>query len=177
MCGRFGTYWKPRTDIAEVREGLEALVRRYDRNRDYAAELLKADEEYGALLEPWFNGGTFREVAFLMLEERQQDIQGVRSVFRVALSATLKAVAAQDRGWGCIADNVLPKDEQVARRRHALARFGRNCAVLLRDIESARSGMAGDALNFMGNAEVAQQCQARGFSQGEGRHRGGVSIL
>ena len=146
----------PRTNIAGVREVLKELVRRYDEDEAYARELLKADGEYGALLEPWFNRETFGEVAYLILEERQQGVQGVRSAFRVALSATLKAVAAQDKGWGCIADNVLPKPEQVAKRRHALARFARNVAVLLREIEAARSRMGRDALEFLEGAEVSQ---------------------
>ena len=146
----------PRTNIAEVRDVMDEVVRRYDTRGAYAAELLRADGEYGALLEPWFNRETFEEVAFLILEERQQNVRGVRSAFRVALSATLKAVAAQDKGWGCIADNVLPKPEQVAKTRHALARFGRNSGLLLREVESARSSLGRDALDLLETAEVPQ---------------------
>ena len=145
-----------RTDIEVVRDALEAVRGRYDEEQRYVAELLKVDEEHGVLLQDWFNGDTFNEVAFLVLEERRQEAVAVRSAVRVALSATLKAVAAQDKGWGCIADNVRPKQQQLARKRQALTRFGRNGALLLREIEEARGCMGKRALEFVGNVEVSE---------------------
>ena len=130
-----------RTDIAAVRRSLEEVRGRYDRARGYVAELLKVDEEYGGLLQHWFNEDTFNEVSFLILEERQQEVGVVRAAIRVALSATLKAVAAQDKGWGCIADNVRPKAEQLGKVRQALNRFVRNGTVLLREIEAVRANL------------------------------------
>ncbi len=144
-----------RTDIATVRRSLEEVRGRYDGGRGYVAEFLEVDEEYGGLLQRWFNEDTFNEVAFLILEERRQDDGVVRAAIRVALSATLKAVAAQDKGWGCIADNVRPKAEQLGKTRHAVSRFARNGAVLLREIEAARSCMGEEALDFVGSVEIA----------------------
>ena len=143
-----------RTDIAAVRCALEKLRGRYDVGQGYVAELLKVDEEYGGLLQHWFNEDTFNEVAFLILEERRQQVEVVRAAIRVALSATLKAVAAQDKGWGCIADNVRPKAEQLGKTRHALSRFARNSTVLLREIEAARCSMGEEALDFVGSVEI-----------------------
>ncbi len=46
----------------------------------------------------------------------------------------LYTVCAQDEGWGCIADNVLPKGAQLKKRRPGLERFRRNINLLLRDL-------------------------------------------
>ena len=143
-----------RTDIAAVRRSLEEMRGRYDGARGYAAELLKVDEEYAGLLQFWFNRDTFNEVSFLILEERRLEAGAVHAATRVALSATLKAVAAQDKGWGCIADNVRPKAEQLGKTRHALSRFARNGALLLREIEAARSSMGEETLDFVGSVEI-----------------------
>ena len=124
-----------RTDIESVRGALEELRHRYDSGGRHVAKLLKMDEEYGGLLREWFHEDTFKEIAFLILEERQHEAGAIGAAFRVALSATLKAVAAQDRGWGCIADNMLPKAAQLKKARSALGRFRRNCTLLLRRLK------------------------------------------
>ena len=154
-----------RTDIGEVRGALEELRHRYDGGGRYIAKLLKMDEEYGGLLREWFNEDTFKEIAFLILEERQHEAGAIRAALRVALSATLKAVGAQDRGWGCIADNMRPKAGQLKKARSALARFGRNCTLLLREVEAARSCMGEDALDFLGSVELADRVK-----HGDSRH-------
>ena len=145
----------PQTDIDRVHRALDQLWRQYDSQRPYDLDFLEADAEFGSLLRPWFNEQTFKEIAFLILAERQQDDTAVRSALRVALSATLKAATAQNKGWGCIADNVLPKAEQRGKVRHALSRCYRNWTVLLRGIEVARSHMPSTASAFLGEVAVA----------------------
>ena len=136
----------PSTRTAEVYAALEELLRQYSRQRPYEVDLLSCDPEYGALLQPWFNSETFREIAFLILAERQRKNAAVSAALRIALSATLKAATAQDKGWGCIADNMLPKPVQRERVRHALSRCARNWTLLLRGTESARRQMTRPAL-------------------------------
>ena len=142
------------TDLEGVRASLARLQKRCDFRRDYGEELLAVDPEYGGLLRPWFNAETFRQIAFLVLEERREDQVAVRAGVRIALSATLKATTAQDKGWGCIADNVLPKDTQCDKIRDALGRFQRNWRLLLDGIKAARARMSKDALNFVTEADV-----------------------
>ena len=148
------TLLDPHTEITGATDMLGRVLSQYDRNCSYGTELLEVDAEYGALLRPWFNSDTFNEVAFLILQRRLQQTEAVRLASQVALSATLKAVSAQDKGWGCIADNVLPKAEQLGKARGALKRFTRNYTVLLRTIHSTRGRMSKSALDFVASAEV-----------------------
>ena len=135
----------PRTNVPDVSRSLVQIHRQYDRKRRYDMELLELDEEYGGLLQQWFNEQTFNEIAFLVLTQRRQQLAPVRSALTIALSATLKATTAQDKGWGCIADNVLPNTGQRDTFRPALLRCSRNWTQLLRGIAEARSRMTEDA--------------------------------
>jgi len=57
-------------------------------------------------------------------------------------------VCAQDAGWGCIADNMLPKPEQVSRYRGAIARYSRNINVLIKDAQWLRGSMGPAAVSL-----------------------------
>ena len=143
------------TPIREVERAVDELLRDYRPENRYEAELLETDQEYGPLLQEWFNEKTFREIAFLILEERKQADGAVRAAVWVALSATLKTVAAQERDWGWIADNVRPKPEQLRQPRRALARFARNSKLLLREVESARLRMREETLDLLDEGQAA----------------------
>lgn len=93
----------------------------------------------------WYNPDTLNEVAFLTHLHREfvevDEHLAQRATF-VALSATLKAVCAQKRGWGCIADNVAPSDEDRAVYRDGIERFRINVKTMLRDLKDARNSKA-----------------------------------
>lgn len=85
-------------------------------------------------LAPWFSKRTLNEVCFLSAkeEENRQDKEA-KAVFNICISGLLKTVCSQDRGWGCIADNVLPKEPQI-KDKDVLGLFRRNVKRLTRDI-------------------------------------------
>jgi len=57
----------------------------------------------------------------------------MKSAMRICISEILKTASSQDRGWGCIADNVLPKKEQI-KDKNALSLFEKHLNRLLKDI-------------------------------------------
>ena len=105
-------------------------------------------------LKPWYNPGTFNQLMFLVDQERRMVDGGLRSALRIALSATLKAVCSQDRGWGCIADNVLPKAAQLEKKRDALDRCYRLMKTLVGDMEHLRSTLTSDVVLLLSNLEA-----------------------
>ena len=149
------TLLDPRTDLNGVRAALLALRDRYNDQNSYVQEALESKEGFREQLRDWFNTETFKEIAFLIVESDRASHEGLRAATHVSLSATLKAVTAQDRGWGCIADNMRPKPEQLAKPRRALARFWRNCTVLLSDIEAARGSLSSESRDFFREADLA----------------------
>ena len=150
------TLLDPGTDLQEVKQCLQDIVERFEGSHPYSADLVEADSACANRLVPWFNPVTFNEISFLILEYRAQDAAPARSALWIALSATLKAVCGQDRGWGCIADNVRPKAEQTAKYREAIRRLQRNYALLVRSIEGTREAMDGSALDFIHGSDVAE---------------------
>ena len=149
------TLLDPRTDVRQVQDTLATRLKRYAKMQQYIHELPRDGFEYAELLRPWFNEDTFNEIAFLMVQDRRRCTPAVRAASQIALSATLKAVSAQDKGWGCIADNVLPKHEQLVRYRPALMRFNRNYTLLLRSIDATRARLPSGTLEFLSRANVA----------------------
>lgn len=129
----FWTLLDPRTNLVQVVSDLRDIETSYDADIDYCRRLTRS-EVLVDRLRPWFNPEPFNQLMYLRTHEDKLRSSAAKAAMRIALSATLKAVCAQDEGWGCIADNVLPKPPQLRKPRHALERFRRNINLLLRDI-------------------------------------------
>jgi len=89
------------------------------------------------LLKPWYSATAFAGLCRLTNAWRMAS-EPERSLMFVCLSSTLKAVSAQDRGWGCIADNVKPKPHQKKKQKDAISFFKRQLLTLVRDLSVAR---------------------------------------
>lgn len=150
------TLLHPTTDLDDVRQRLGDTLAMYDEGYRYSSDLGRADTVCVERLEPWFHPVTFNEIAFLILRYRGEEAGPARSALWIALSATLKAVCAQDRGWGCIADNVRPKGDQLSKYREAVRRLQRNYTLLVRSIEETRQGMDRAALEFIGGSDATE---------------------
>lgn len=138
----------PRTSISELADECAGIRVAYNPSTDYS-EMMQggpADVEH---LRPWFSPSTFNQLMYLTLCETECCRTGVKAAMRISLSATLKAVCAQDRGWGCIADNMHPKPNQLEKEKDALGRFERNLNVLGRDVLEARKALPLDARQFL----------------------------
>ncbi len=123
---------RPNSDLERAALELIGLRAKYDPRRNYARKLGEAQIRVDSL-EPWFNPETFNQLMYLAWAGSALRVSSSASAFFISVSATLKAVCAQDAGWGCIADNVSPKPEQLRESRNAFDRFERNVHVLLTD--------------------------------------------
>jgi hypothetical protein len=84
-------------------------------------------------LRPWYSAKTLNQLAFLFGEQARCSDESIRAAMWISISAILQSVSSQDRGWGCIADNVLPKEDKI-RDKEVLPLFSRRINRLLNDI-------------------------------------------
>ena len=148
------TLLSPVTDLTTILDEFKVIKASYEKKRDYSSSLVGSEVKV-ELLRPWFSPDTFNEVLHLIVSERECPSSGTRAALRIALSATLKAVCAQDRGWGCISDNVLPKREQLQIQRNAFDRLGRNLNVLIKDLSSVKAHLPLSAQNLLLSGDFA----------------------
>ena len=142
----------PSTDLSRGGEFLQEVGDGYDAGKDYRSSLDSSDVLLDSL-RPWYSEAAFNQVAYLILRERKCR-HSIRPAMRIALSATLKAACAQDRGWGCIADRVLPKPDQLKGTKNVLQTFFRNVSTLVRDVQAVKETMTPDASQFLETADA-----------------------
>jgi len=84
-------------------------------------------------LRPWYSEYTLKQLSFLFIKEASCSDKAMKAAMQISISAILKTVSSQDRGWGCIADNVLPKQKQV-KDKEVFDLFNKQVNRLLKDI-------------------------------------------
>lgn len=104
--------FNPDIKWSNVTKDLDALLNSYDANRNYITDLPDIILIDGLI--PWYSKNTFNQIAFLYSElYRIEQNETLKSLLEISISANLKSSSSQDRGWGCIADNVIPKEKQI----------------------------------------------------------------
>jgi hypothetical protein len=150
------TLFKGEGDLSRIGAEFQVINDGYKENRDYASELrgtrIRVD-----LLQPWFSPPTFNQLMYLALIEHRKRRSEAKAAMRIALSATLKAACAQDRGWGCIADNMLPKPAQLKKQRNALEQFSRKLNSLLKDVTEVRLALPSSTKQFLSTVDVSSR--------------------
>lgn len=126
--------FSPKVDFKMLKTIIGDIFIDFDPDKDY-----KSCISSGILLdrlEPWYSKSTLNQLSFLFFKEKNFDDRVIRSVLRISLSAILKAVSSQDRGWGCVADNVLPgrtKKDRI-RDKDVFRSFTKHTNTLLEDV-------------------------------------------
>jgi DNA modification methylase len=64
-------------------------------------------------LNPWFGPKTYQEIKCLKNRIEIESNHLVSSLISISILTSLNSITSQGRGWGCIADNMLPKKEQL----------------------------------------------------------------
>jgi DNA modification methylase len=121
----------PRIDLNEVKEKVQMIVAAYKYDMNYTSsedKRISIDK-----LRPWYSFKTLNQLAFLFVEQARCRDESVRAAMWISTSAILQSVSSQDRGWGCIADNVLPKKNKI-KDKEALTLFDRHINRLLNGI-------------------------------------------
>jgi hypothetical protein len=129
----------------------DALVGRIIRGFDYASNY---ESRLGGEIEVnevrrWYHSDTFQQLAYLKAVTHDMEDDVAAAAFRVALSANYKTLSGQGRGWGCVADNMIPKSDQLDNNKNAFLRVQRHLNVLLREIRTIRETLCADARDVL----------------------------
>lgn len=132
----------PELDTGYVRTIVAGLLEGFDPHRDYASRV--QDFTLVDRLRPWYSPGTLNQVCFLAEQAAKCSNATARAALRASVSGVLKTASSQDRGWGCIADNVHPQPHQI-KDKDAIKLCRRRFEAMLRDVSEhvARAKMPG----------------------------------
>lgn len=121
----------PKINLDVVMKKIESILAGFNSHVDYSS---KVDQQVLIdKLGPWYSPNTLNQLSFLIYEQTKSNDEATKAAMRISISAILKSASSQDRGWGCIADNVLPKQEQI-RDKDVLTLFSRHLRRLVNDI-------------------------------------------
>jgi DNA modification methylase len=123
--------FNPEINLTSLMEDLKKEKNLFDDKKNYLPDLpenILIDE-----LTPWYSQKTLNQLAFLFVEEANCNNKEKKAAMRITLSALLKTLSSQDRGWGCIADNMHPKNAQIKDKK-VFDFFNKHSSKLLRDI-------------------------------------------
>lgn len=84
-------------------------------------------------LRPWYAEETLNRLSFLFIKKAACRSRAKRAAMHISISASLNTLSSQNRGWGCIADNMLPKENQI-RNKDVFGLFSTHINRLFKDI-------------------------------------------
>jgi len=131
--------FNPSIDFDCLKKDIDEIAGQYKKSINYVSKVPK--QILIDKLEPWYSPETLNQLSFLFIKEENCDETLKKSAMWISLSSILKTASSQDRGWGCVADNVIPKKTQI-KDKNAIDLFKGHINVLLKDIKSH--------LNFVG---------------------------
>lgn len=99
-------------DLDNAANRIKKSISRFNYNHDYVQDVKKFNE-FTDKLKPWYSKNTFNMLCFLMNEQHKSQDEVIKAILNIGLMNIIKTSCCQDRGWGCIADNMIPKKEQI----------------------------------------------------------------
>ncbi len=136
-------------DVIENKIG--KICNEYSLENNYSEQITIQQKE---LLMPWFNSRTFNEISFLIQCEKTNKDEYIRNLIKISLSSTLKTVCAQQRGWGCISDNMLPTKEQKEEYKNAIYWFRNKIKMIIREVSNLKREMPQEGISFLKEADI-----------------------
>ena len=128
----------PSVDLLGIKHSIENRTKEYKPEVDYIR--MAEDGVPGQQLKElgrWYSDRNFNALCFLIILERETQDRYTNAALRISISSILSRASNQDRGWGCIADNVLPKSYQL-RQIDVISVFMRALTKLLSDLNSIK---------------------------------------
>jgi len=123
--------FNPKINLNLLKESIKKLLEEFDPQKDYTQNVPKYI--FVDKLRPWYSEKTLNQLSFLFIKEAKCVDKAMKVAMRISISTILKTSSSQDRGWGCIADNVLPKTEP-RKDKEALDLFEKHVSRLFEDI-------------------------------------------
>lgn len=125
------TLFNPEINADLLIENIKKLLKYFSPSEDYASNAPK--DVLIDKLRPWYSEKALNQLSFLFIKEARCSDKATKAAMRISISAILKTASSQDRGWGCIADNMLPKQDQIKDKK-IFDLFNRYINRLLKDI-------------------------------------------
>ncbi len=127
------TLFNPHIEHKRILDEINGMISNFAEDVDYITQIpANENVEY---LGKWYSKNTFNKLVFLfILENKCTDIT-TKAALSISISALLKMFSSQDRGWGCIADNVLPKIQQI-KDKDVFGIFKRHLQKLISDVSN-----------------------------------------
>lgn len=123
--------FNPKINFDDLKEKFNKMLKGFNPHEDYISDVLEnilINE-----LKHWYSEKTLNQLSFLFIKEASCSDKVAKAAMRISISQILKTASSQDRGWGCVADNVLPKKEQI-KDKEVVRLFENHISILLEDI-------------------------------------------
>lgn len=124
--------FNPNTDFEKLKSSIQKICANYDEKTKYQKQI-SHDASFQKLLL-WYHQETFNQLSYLYLENENCDDDSIKALIHISISSLLKTVCSQNRGYGCVADNMFPKKEQI-KEKNALLLFKNHANSLIKEIE------------------------------------------
>jgi hypothetical protein len=145
------TLLRPDVEGAALIAELERVLKDYDPGFAYEDQLMEGSPQ--AILALWFSGAIFRQLAYLTARAAVTDVLGFDHFLRLIVSNNLKSSSAQKGGWGCIADNMVPKVLPTEPRSTLFAKLMRSAGMVERDLAPIKAELAPEAADQLLSCE------------------------
>jgi hypothetical protein len=147
------TLLRPDTDFSGIAEEIRIIAAEYDSLTSYE-DHFHADDPRRSLLPRWFSAKTARQVTYLAYKFDTASNEALRAALTLGVSNTLKGLSAQRGGWGCIADNMIPKAPGVEDEKDAFERLARSMGILTRGLLKFRLALPNHSRALLKTAEI-----------------------
>ena len=135
------TLFDPHISLSKIHKNIISKTEKKNAEVDYLKILNgKNNFQYLGLLQKWYSHKNFNDLCFLFLLESKVRDKYTKAAIKLSISSILSMVSNQDRGWGCIADNVLPKKHQV-KSINVIQVFIKSLNSLLGDVEILKNAI------------------------------------
>ena len=122
---------KSQSDMSQIRNFIFNQTKNYNENKSYVDEFegnTQIDQ-----LEQWFHPSTFNQILFLSSIGKGDQPLETGCLSTIGVLGILNTACSQKKGWGCIADNMVPKNKEIA-KSDSIKLFNSKISILIDDL-------------------------------------------
>lgn len=131
------TLFNKKNDLTSASLQIKKSISKFNYNHNYITDV-EDFNDFTHKLRPWYSKNTFNMLCFLINEQNKSQDKVKKALLNIGLLNIIKTTCCQDRGWGCIADNMIPKKEQI-RDKEVFKLFIQKINLLIIDIQNRQN--------------------------------------
>jgi DNA modification methylase len=135
---KLSSLFDPSCDRTKLIKEVKELSKSFDKSDEYI-NLIDRDVNLEEL-QKWYSQKDFNELCYMISQHERAKSDRIESILWIAISSSLKTYCCQDRGWGCIADNVTPNQDQLEYKGFLSGTFDK-AITLIRAVENHTNGL------------------------------------